>query len=164
MKFGWYKTSAQWTRLATTVMMFLSGSPWKDRSSKPCESEQPPRLHRGFCVNWSVSVWMRGLKYNFAGNTIDPISLLLKRFHIAHVHERQRHPDCVLPDDGSISQNTHRTHRRTIRRVCPWLPDLVQKGRPLASWSASFMEGEWTPKTVTRCTVLSSFSTTLIRS
>ena len=71
---------------------------------------------------------MQGLKCNLAGNTIDPISLLVTRFHIAHVHERQRHPDCVLPYDGSISQKTRRTHRRTIRHVCSWLPDLVQKG------------------------------------
>ena len=30
--------------------------------------------------------------------------------------------------------------------VCPWLPDLVQKGLPQASWSVSFMEDKWTPK------------------
>ena len=45
--------------------------------------------------------------------------------------------DCVLPENGRISQYTHRTHSRTIRRVCSWQPDHVHKGQPPASWSAS---------------------------
>ena len=81
---------------------------------------------------------MQGLKCNLAGNTIDPISLLVKRIHIAHVHERHRHPERVLPDDGP--QYTHRTPRRTIWRVCSCLPDLVQK-RPATGIVVSVLHG-----------------------
>ena len=136
IKFGWYETSKQWTRLATTVMIFLSGNSWKKQilQSTPNRSNHliVALVLQSHADRVPVrgSLWMRGLKYTLESNTINPISLLGD--HIAHVHERQRHPDCVLPDDGSISQYTHRTHRRTIRRVCSCLPDLDQQGQPPA--------------------------------
>ena len=158
-------------------MMFLSASSWKDRSSNPYQigattltSSWLSYCNNTLLVNGSVGVWMQGLKYNLVGNTIDPISLLIKRFHIAHVHERQRHLDKQLPiyscsQTCCVLQMTEASLNILIALIA------VQFGACALGCRTSFKRaGHWQrvdeckPKPITGRTVLSSFCATLNRS